>query len=270
MKMRWALFSAGILAACSTDPAKHVAATELTICQINATADDLAGVLVRSSGTYKTDGMNYSFLVDPSCGDKANGIDIGKAWGVRDYDALRRTWTKECDRTGRRIFCTVQAQAMFTGYVRRSDEGGHLVIDLESIHQVHAANVARDVEFPVGTRPAAASVPPEGLPQSARTPVYPADRESLFEDLAHNVLFLCRRPELQAAARLSETDCKRHVLAVKGGCKAEARERIAETSIASRQRYEQELKQFIDCLIPPTPSQARPFQGEPWQIARQE
>ena len=100
-------------------------------------------------------------------------------------------------------------------------------------------------------------VPPEGLPQSARTPVYPADRESLFEDLAHNVLFLCRRPDLQAAARLSETDCKRHVLTVKGGCKAEARERIAETSIASKQRYEREFKQFIDCLIPPTPSQAR-------------
>ncbi|TNJ32721.1 hypothetical protein [Arenimonas terrae] len=123
-----------LLAACHASSARK-AANEMTICQINAAGDAVVGALVRSSGIYKTDGANLSFFVDEACGAEANGIDLGRAWGVPSYDALREKWTRDCEAAGRRIVCVVERKVFFTGRVRRSEDGGHPVIDLKSIHE---------------------------------------------------------------------------------------------------------------------------------------
>lgn len=103
-----------------------------------------------------------------------------------------------------------------------------------------------------------------GLPESAgghearqegniNTPItFPAGRETVLDVLTERIAFSCKLPGIQAAAGLSESECIERVRGADTACREIAREQIPEEIIPSKERYERELKVFIDCLIPPT------------------
>jgi hypothetical protein len=104
----------------------------MTLCDIGAQGGALLGVRVRTSGTYESDSGTYGFIVDEACGSKRNSIDIGRAWGVPEYDRLRADWTRGCEARGEHL-CVVSQDVTVVGVIRKSDEGEYLVIDLEQI-----------------------------------------------------------------------------------------------------------------------------------------
>jgi hypothetical protein len=81
---------------------------------------------------------------------------------------------------------------------------------------------------------------------------FPARRETVFDVLTERIVVSCKLPGLQAAAGLSESECIERVRGADTACRGIAREQIPEETIPSKERYERELKVFIDCLIPPT------------------
>lgn len=80
----------------------------------------------------------------------------------------------------------------------------------------------------------------------------PESREELFDVLADRIVVACRLRALQEAAGLSETQCVASVRAREDACRTTARVAIPVEVVESKELYEDELKTFIDCLIPPT------------------
>jgi len=137
MNLRAALAIAGTIifaTGCSSRPADvKDEALQLSICEIKASGQQIIGTLVRASGTYESDSMTYSYFVDRKCGQEVEGIDLGSAWGVADYDRLRSEWTRACESQGSPHLCIVSQPVVFTGIIRKSTDGDFIVIDLESI-----------------------------------------------------------------------------------------------------------------------------------------
>ena len=107
----------------------------------------------------------------------------------------------------------------------------------------------------------------DGTPMRATKVTYPASREAVLESLAGNVVLACRLPDLQAAAELNERQCRSYVLAAKDACKAKARVLIPELIVQSQAQFGDELRTYLDCLIPPT-NLAAPERSGPDVLAR--
>lgn len=83
------------------------------------------------SGVFSTDSLHYTYIIDQQCGDSQNVLDIGRAFGNPEYDALTKKWRRQCLKRGQKGICVFETAVVISGVVRRSDR--ILVIDVDHI-----------------------------------------------------------------------------------------------------------------------------------------
>jgi hypothetical protein len=114
------------------------ATIQTTICEIRENRNEHIGTVVRTTGTFVTDGMTFSFFVDRNCGTKRNSVNLSSSTVTPPGDdTVRKFWehfnTRNCW-TRKIAYCNKDAKLDVVGRVVE-DKEGFLQIQLMHIYR---------------------------------------------------------------------------------------------------------------------------------------
>lgn len=90
---------------------------------------------------------------------------------------------------------------------------------------------------------------------------FPNSRQALFDIYERRILTGCRFQWLQAAADMDEATCRDFVRRQRPVCEQATRKTITSEWIERRDLFEDEFRQYLDCLIPPFTNGGEPSEG---------
>jgi len=103
----------------------NIERSDTTFCDLNGKKENIDNLVIRVTGTYRTDSRHYEYIEDPRCtGYNTIGrIDLGGAHD-RSVDKLDKVTVDTCAKRKQRLICIISAEIDAVVTVKVRPEGG--------------------------------------------------------------------------------------------------------------------------------------------------